>query len=227
MVKQAVILAAGKGTRMANNATDPRLKNTPKPLLAVHGRPMIEEKIKRLAENGVESCVVINPSFKGIFHQKLKDYDIKYCYQAKPLGTANALYCSKNFVKEELFLVMMGDDIAEYDIEEVLRAKEPAVFGFEVDDVSGYGALMLNKNKEVERIVEKERSGNGFVNTGVYIMPREFFDYYDDIKPNAKGEVGLEDAPKVLSKHGIRFKLKEIRIWRGINTPADLLEANK
>lgn len=226
MIKQAVILAAGRGSRMKENTSDHKLKTIPKPLLDINGKPMIEEKIKKLVDNGIEICLVINPDHKEIFNEKLKNYDIKYRYQLEPLGTANALYAAKDFVREELFLLLMGDDIADYDAQ-ILDTNEPAVFGFEVEDVSGYGMIVTDDEGYVEDILEKQRSGEGIVNTGVYIMSSKFFDYYNEIEAIAKGpEIVLTDAPEVLLEHGVRFKLLMLERWHGINTPHDLKRAN-
>lgn len=227
MIAQAVILAAGNGTRMSKNAANPEMTSTPKPLLEVNGHPMIEHKIRTLVRNGVDVCVVINPKFEGQFRQKLGQYDITYCYQPVPLGTAHAVYCARDFVKSELFFVMMGDDVIEYDVREALRVSVPVIFGLRVDDVKGFGSIEVGKNGIVQDILENQRSGKGMVNTGVYIMPKWFFDYYGEMEKNPNGEVGLNVVPKTLAKHGITFKLKELSRWFGVNTPSDLVKAKE
>lgn len=228
MIKQAIILAAGNGRRMSENSTDQRLKNTPKPLLEVKGMPLIEYKVRRLVENGMRVCIVINPAHESMFRQKLRGYDIEYSYQAERLGTANALYSAKDFVKDELYLVLMGDDIVEFDVKKIARENKPAIFGFEVDDVTGYGVPVVNEKGFVENVREKELSGKGIVNTGMYIMPKEFFKVYRDIVPNQKsGEYYLFSAFPLLSKIGIKFKLVMLDYWFGINTPVELQKAHE
>jgi glucose-1-phosphate thymidylyltransferase len=227
MIRQAVILAAGRGKRMKENATDETIKKTPKALLEVRELPIIEHKIRELKGYGIDICIVINPNDEKDFRDKLKQYDLTYCYQNEPLGTANALYSAKDFVKDELFLVMMGDDLTEYDTKKLISENTPIVCGLEVNDVSGFGALIVNANGEVEKIIEKEMSGRGFVNTAVYVMPKSFFEYYKEIKPSQKsGEYYLTEAPAVLARHRIIFKLRKLDNWIGINTPSDLLKAN-
>jgi NDP-sugar pyrophosphorylase family protein len=225
MIKQAVILAAGNGKRMAQNSSDEKLKTIPKPLLEVNEMPMIEKKIKTLSENGVAVAVVINPVRESIFGEKLKAYEIKYCYQPNAIGTANALYSAKDFVRDDLFIVMVGDDVVEYDIKSALQEDGPVVFGFDVDDLTGYGALVVNRRGEVENILEKQKSGRGVVNTGVYVMPREFFDHYSEVSALAVGEDRLTDVPKILSGYGIKFRLRKLDSWYGVNTPTDLTNA--
>jgi NDP-sugar pyrophosphorylase family protein len=144
------------------------------------------------------------------------------------LGTANALFCAKEFIKDDLFLVMMGDDITDYPVKALLDTDKPAVFGIEVADVTGYGVIATDEKGEVVDILEKQRSGAGLLNTGVYIMHRKFFDIYDEIPKDAKsGEYFLTHAPRILRSHGITFKAKKLDFWFGINTPDDLNRAKK
>lgn len=224
MIKQAIILAAGRGTRMSASGAGER--PIPKPLLDLGGRPMIEPKIRGLVENGAEVCVVINSDCEDLFRSKLGGYGINYCYQQKPLGTANSAYSAKGFVTDDLFIVMMGDDLVDYDFGKMLALDSPAVFGYRAGDVTGYGALDVNERGEVTRIIEKQRSGPGVVNTGVYAMPKAFFDHYGEIVPGPNGEENLTDTPELLSKYGIRFRFEALDRWVGINTPAELDRAN-
>ena len=220
MISQAVILAGGRGKRMG--------METPKPLLEVNGMPIIERNIRKLAEQNVEIGVVVNPKEEKLFKQKLAEYEISYIRQDKPLGTAHALFCASKFVSESLFLVMMGDDITDYSIVELLSMGEPTVFGFEVNDVSNYGAVIADKNEIVEDIIEKQRSGKGIANTGVYIMPKSFFELYREIPVDEKsGEYFLTHFPRILREHGMGFRLRKLGYWLGINTQEELKRADE
>jgi NDP-sugar pyrophosphorylase family protein len=221
MVKQAVILAAGKGTRMK--------ADIPKPLLKITNNELIiERNIKKLIKQNADVCLVINPKFEALFREKLNEYNLKYCHQQEPLGTGNALYAAKNFVKNDLFFVMMGDDFVEFDIQKALSIDRPTVFGYEVEDVSGYGTVKLDKDGSVIKIIEKENSGKGIVNSGVYIMPKAFFEHYDELINKSLGtEQYLTHAIEILSSHGVQFNLEKLDNWHGINTPDDLLDVNR
>jgi bifunctional UDP-N-acetylglucosamine pyrophosphorylase/glucosamine-1-phosphate N-acetyltransferase len=226
-IHQAVILAGGMGKRMKASA-GAKAKELPKPLLEVNGTPIIARNIAKLAERYVDIAVVINPKDRKIFEKTLADYDVEYIYQNEPKGTANALYCAKDFITEGLFLVMMGDDIADYSIDRLLQISEPTVFGFEVEDVSGWGAIVTDENGMVEDIVEKQRSGKGIVNTAVYVMPREFFEIYKQIPIDAKsGEYFLTAIFRIFRERGVRFRLKRLDNWFGINTQEELERADR
>lgn len=225
MIKQAVILAAGRGKRMKKSA-DPSHSSRPKPLLEINKMPIIERSIKKLAESGLEVAVVINPSDENLFRELLGAYKIRYCYQDKPLGTAHALFCAKEFVNDDLFLVLMGDDIANLSLKKVLAASEPTVFGHEVEDVSAYGVIVTDKTGKVEEIVEKKMTGRGMANTGIYIMPKLFFDIYREIPMDEKtGEYFLTHAPRIMRNSGIIFQAEKVDFWFGVNTPEELEKA--
>ncbi|MDE1870082.1 MAG: nucleotidyltransferase family protein [Candidatus Micrarchaeota archaeon] len=225
MIRQAVILAAGKGRRMKESG-HPQIANIPKPLIELSGLPIIERNLRKLSENKIEVAIVINPLDEDIFREKLGNYKIKYYYQEERLGTAHSLLQAKEFVKDELFLVLMGDDVIEYDMEMLLNTKVPTIFGFEVPDVTGYGAIIENNEGLVEEIIEKKISGKGLLNTGVYIMHKKFFDAYQDIPLDPKsGEYFITYAPKILAKYGIKFVAGRLSFWHGINTPEELERA--
>jgi glucose-1-phosphate thymidylyltransferase len=226
MIRQAVILAAGEGKRM-KKVNDPKLLATPKPLLEVKGKPIIVHLIEKLKKYGLEIAVVISPKNEEIFREKLKSYDVKFYYQEEPLGTAHALFCAKGFVKDELFLVFMGDDLIEFEIEEIVKCEEPTVFGFEVKDVSQYGCILMEGDECLD-ILEKRKSGKGLANTGMYVMHKKFFEIYDKIPLDKnKGEYYLTHAIRLLREKGIKFKVKKVKFWFGINTPEQLKKANE
>lgn len=227
MVSEAVILAAGEGKRMKTGTNDYNLINTPKPLLEVGGKPIIAWKIEKLLSAGFRVILVINKTNREVFLEKLTDYPIEYCLQGEDTGTAAGLFAAKDAVKEHLFLVIMGDDLSILDIDEIKTSRTPTVFGFNVEDVSTYGFIVTNEKNEVTEIIEKQKTGKGLANTGIYVMPSEFFDIYPRIPKNEKnGEKYLTSAIKLLREKGIIFKIKTVSFWFGINTPQQLKEAS-
>ncbi len=228
MIKQAVILAGGRGSRMKAGKFANLLMNTPKPLVEVKGVPIIEKILTKLSGYNMRIAIVINPGDEEKFRTKLHEYDVTYCYQNDPLGTGNALYCAKNFVTDDLFLVMMGDDISNMDFSIILNYGAPSVFGFEVEDISQFGALVLDSSGFATEILEKKLYGKGIVNTGIYLMPKKFYDIYDEIPRDEKtGEYYLTHIVKLFYEKQIPFKVKMIDNWIGINTPNDLKIANE
>lgn len=225
MIKEAVILAAGEGKRMKKGTTDPKFLNTPKPLLEINGKSMVSIKIEELLHAGFKVTIVVSQKDKELFMQKLKNYNITYCVQGTDKGTAAAVFATKDVIKDKLFLVLMGDDIFSLDLEEIKKCDYPAVFCYEVEDVSNYGLIVTNNKGEIEDILEKKGSGKGLVNSGIYIMPKEFFDVYEEIPTEENGEKYLTNVIKTLRKRNIKFRIKKLDFWFGVNTPEQFKQA--
>lgn len=227
MIRQAVILAAGNGTRMRKDNSDPYMLNTPKPLLDVKGMPIIKHSIRNLSEIGMDIAVVIKRKDEQMFREKLAGYNITYCYQDQPLGTAHALFCARDFVKDDLFLVMMGDDIYSIDMSSIPGMDKPAIFGHHLEDVSSFGSIITDSDGIVTEIKEKSMSGSGIANTGIAVMPRLFFNIYNSIPADQRsGERYLTHAASILYETGKGFRLINLEYWKGINTPDDLASVN-
>ncbi|MEM5830297.1 MAG: nucleotidyltransferase family protein [Candidatus Aenigmatarchaeota archaeon] len=225
MIKEAVILAAGEGKKLKESLKDEKLKELPKPLVPILGKPIIKYVIDAIYDYVEKIIIVINPQKKKYF-ESIKNEKIIFAYQEKPLGTANALYSSKDLIENELFLVMMGDDIIIDDFERILKINYPCVFGYEVEDLSNFGALII-KDGFLERIAEKELKGKGIANTGMYIMHRKFFEIYNQIPISSKGEYYLTEAPRILKSYGINFKVEMVKFWIPINNYEELIRAEK
>jgi NDP-sugar pyrophosphorylase family protein len=117
---KAVILAGGKGIRLY-----PISKNTPKALIEIGGKPVIEHQILLLREHGIREIFVLS----GYLGDKIKDYlqnkkkwNVKiHCYREKtPLGTAGALKTLDNKIKED-FLVLSGDVMMNFDLKRFIN----------------------------------------------------------------------------------------------------------
>lgn len=213
---------------MKNDRTNRSLLETPKPLLEVKGIPIIERTVKKLVECGVQTVIVINPEDENIFRERLAKYEVSYCYQRLPLGTGHALYCARNFVKDDLFLVFMGDDISSVEVESLVKIKSPTVFGYEVEDMGNLGALIIDSNGMATDILEKKMNGEGVANTGIYVMSRNFFDIYNQIpKDELTGEYYLTHAIRIFYGAKIPLRVLLLHYWKGINTPNDLRQANE
>jgi len=221
MIREAVILAAGKGKRMENI-------DTPKPLLPLKGKPIVEHWIQSFLSSGIENIIlVINPKDKEVFKLKLRQYNLTYCFQDQQLGTGHALFCAKDCIKDDLFLVAMGDDKIVHDLKKLMIGK-PIVCGYEVEDVSSFGCIKMINGK-FDHIAEKTEKGKGLANAGVYVMPKDFFKIYPQIPIDEKsGEYFLTHAPKILKDElNHEFEVVKLNFWVGINTPSDLNTSNK
>jgi len=219
---QVVILAAGKGTRMAD-----LIKNIPKPMLAVQGKPILEHKIRSLPDDIDEIILVIGylgKTIKNYFGNEFRKKKITYLEQKKLNGTGGALHLARGHLKEK-FLVLMGDDFyCRNDLEKMMK-NELAMLACEVDDAREFSVIDTDEKGNFFGISKKPKgSKRNLVNTGCYLLNRKFFDYPP--VPISGTEFGL---PQTLLKMAEDYlvKIERAARWHPIGNPDDLEEAEK
>ena len=204
----AVILGAGKGTRMHSDK--------PKVLMPVCGKSMIKRIIDTLESIPVDEIVtVISPDGKDVA-KEVAPY--KTCVQELQLGTGHAVNCAKDFLKDfaGTVLVIFGDTplitrrTFERAIEKVESGYAVVVLGFRPQDSARYGRLVMNGD-ELERIVEykdatDEERAIDFCNSGfMSFSGKHLFSIISKIgNKNASGEFYLTDAVAVAKQMGLK-----------------------
>lgn len=201
--------------------------STPKPLLEVNGVSIIRRIIERLNSDNINVAIVINPVDEELFNIKLQGLKFRFYYQSSPKGTADALYAAKQFISDDLFVVFMGDDIFDYDELNLKNREEPAIFAYQHYNCRNFGILELDSEGYIRKILEKVDAGKGLINTGIYIMPKQFFQIFPEIAINpSSNEYYLTEAISELYRIGYRIRPNLIKTWKGINFPVDLVDAN-
>ena len=177
--KTAFILAGGKGTRML-----PLTKETPKPLLKVRGKPILEHNLELLRRFGVQKAIISVSYLKEQIKEYFGDGDqfglhITYVDEnpEHPLGTAGPLNKAKELLKEGSFLVLNADELKDVNLErmfrEHLRTQAAATIALTtVKDPSLFGVAMLD-GERIIRFVEKPAPGTApskLISAGLYIF---------------------------------------------------------
>ena len=220
---QVVILAAGKGTRMA-----PLTYDVPKPMVLVAGKNLIEHKLDQLPDYIDEVILVVGylgDQIRDYFGEEFGGRKIKYVQQDKLEGTGKAIWEAKDLVKDK-FMVMMGDDLyAKEDIEACLE-HDWAILVKDSERETVGGKMIFDENKHFCDIIEGSEIGIGEpINTGLYVMQKSFFDY-PLVKIKDKEEYGLPQALVNVGKdHDI--KLKNASFWVQITNVDDTIKAEK
>jgi D,D-heptose 1,7-bisphosphate phosphatase len=178
--RQAVILAGGRATRLGEIA-----KDTPKPLLAIGGRPFIEHVILHCRRYGVRDFIVLTGPHKDKFTAALGNgqhlgVSIELVPEPAPAGTGGALHYVRDRLAET-FLMLNGDSLFQADLLELVRggrASKPrpaewlgTVAVRSVDDTGRYGRIEMDQGLITE-FGEKSRSGAGLINGGIYCLSR-------------------------------------------------------
>lgn len=219
---QAVILAAGKGKRMLDLT-----RETPKPMLKIKGRPILEHKILALPKEVTEIIFVIGYRGELImnhFGHEFKGKKIKYVFQKDLNGTGGAIHLVRGLL-EDKFLVVYGDDLYyPKDIKKLLKYNL-AVLAREVDDPSRFGIIKTNRRGYVVEIIEKPKnSKDKLAAVGIFMLNKKFFDY--DLVSIGGGEFGLPQTLAVMSKN-YPVKVVKTKLWHPIGNPDDLKAAEQ
>ena len=215
---QAVILAAGRGTRMGILT-----EHCPKPMLLLCGKPMLEWKLSMLPKAIDEVIIIIGylgECIEQYFGTEWQGKKIRYVRQKTLNGTGGALHLVKDILVGST-LVMMGDDLYHPDDLMDLMQEAWAVLGLAVDNAEQFGLLEKDINGHLQRITERPHGyTTGVVNTGAYMLPQKFFEYA--LVSVSKTEYGL---PQTLALVGqdIPVKVCTARMWQPIGRPEDIV----
>lgn len=216
----AVVLVAGKGTRML-----PLTLDTPKPMLCIAGKNLIEHKLLHLPDSVSEIVLVVGylgDKIRAYFGDSWNGKRIRYVVQHEQDGTAGALYAAKDVLPER-FLVMMGDDLyAKEDIVEVMNHRF-AICAIEVTNKEIGGEILRGSDESFLGMHEsKHFVERGLVNTGLYMLDERIFHYPPVAIGGSSTEYGLPHTLAVLARD-IAVAIVPATRWMQITKPEDLV----
>jgi NDP-sugar pyrophosphorylase family protein len=180
--KIAVIMAGGEGTRLR-----PLTYEIPKPLVPIHGKPLVEYIIEKLSDDGVEEIVLSighdAEKIKAHFSKAYKNKRLTYVVESKPLGTGGGLAFAYSKIKdrvEDNFLSTNGDTLTKYDLKAMYRLHKKrkalvTILVREEEEVSTLGVAELEGDM-VKRFIEKPPPGtttSKMVNIGTFLISKE------------------------------------------------------
>lgn len=181
MIDEAVILAGGLGTRLHDVVRD-----VPKPLAPVAGRPFLAWLLDNLAGQGIQRVVLatghLGEQIEAVLGPQWLGMALEYSREAEPLGTGGAIVRAATRVRSEAFFVLNGDtaldlDYAEFDRAVTSMDARLGVALARVPDAARYGAVQLEGSR-VTGFVEKNDAHAGLVNAGVYRLQRSLLADY-------------------------------------------------
>jgi glucose-1-phosphate thymidylyltransferase long form len=231
---QAVVLAAGEGTRLR-----PLTEDKPKALVEVDGRPILSHCFDRVVELGAEELLVV----VGYKKEKIIDFygdeyegtPITYTHQREPKGLAHAVLTVEDHVDDD-FMLILGDNIFEANLDDVVRRQREdradAAFLVEevpYEDASRYGVCDTNDYGEITEVVEKpDEPPTNLVMTGFYTFTPAIFHACHLVQPSDRGEYEITDAINLLLQSGRTIDAIRLDGWRmDIGYPEDREEAER
>ncbi|MFC6889407.1 UTP--glucose-1-phosphate uridylyltransferase AglF [Halorubrum trueperi] len=231
---QAVVLAAGRGTRLR-----PLTEETPKGLVEVDGRPILTHCFDRLEALDAEELIVVigyrGDDIVDHYGDEFRGIPITYATQAEQLGLADALNTVEAHVDGE-FMLMLGDNVFEANLEDVVRrqreSRVDAAFLVEevpYEEASRYGVCDTNEYGEITDVVEKpDDPPSNLVMTGFYTFSPAIFHATRLVEPSDRGEYELSDAIDLLIRSGRTIDAIGLDGWRiDVGYPEDRDEAER
>ena len=181
---KAVILAGGEGTRLR-----PLTSNTPKPMMPLANKPMMEHIVNLLAQHGFDEIVVT----VAFLANQIRDYfgdgsdfgvTMRYATEDSPLGTAGSVRNAADEL-DDTFLVISGDVLTDIDLTAFVKAHRDAgaaasIALKHVENPLEFGIVITQPDGTIERFLEKPTWGEVFsdtINTGIYVVEPEVFDF--------------------------------------------------
>ena len=236
-MRKAIIPAAGLGTRFL-----PATKAMPKEMLPIVDKPTIQYIVEEAIASGIEDIIIVTGKgkraiedhfdFAPELEQNLESKgkydlldrvrystnlaDIHYIRQKEPKGLGHAVWCARNFIGDEPFAVLLGDDIVQSDtpcLRQLMNEYEEthsSVIGVQTvpdNETHRYGivdpSVQDGRRCQVENVVEKPAPGTAPSNLAImgrYILTPEIFMYLDQQETGAGGEIQLTDAIQRLNQ---------------------------
>jgi mannose-1-phosphate guanylyltransferase len=228
---RAVVLVGGFGTRLR-----PLTLHTPKQMLPVVNRPMIERVVEHLAAHGVEQAVLAMGYRPDAFQAAYPDgrcagVDLHYAIEPEPRDTAGAIrFAALDAGITDRFLVLNGDVLTDLDLGELIAAHDRAgaegtISLHRVDDPSAFGVVPTDEDGRVTAFIEKpprEEAPTDLINAGTYVLEPSVL---DRIAADVAVNVERVTFPAMVAD-GSLYAFDGETYWVDAGTPATYLAAN-
>ncbi len=231
---KALVLSGGMGTRLR-----PFTYSTPKQLIPVAGKAVLEHVIDNILAAGITDIGVIVGDRSEKIREVMGDGSrfgarITYIHQAQPLGLAHCVLIAREFLGADDFLMHLGDNVLSEGIMEIARtftAQRPdaQIVVQKVADPRAFGVAEIDESATVTRLAEKPavpRSDLALI--GVYFFTPAIHRAVDSIRPSARGELEITDAIQWLVEDGACVKASEYSgFWADTGNVDAVLESNR
>lgn len=233
-VRRAMLLAAGRGTRMRELTLD-----LPKPMLPVRGKPILEHIVDGLQSAGIQEILIVVGYRAEVVTDHFGDGSsrglrIAYEHQVTQDGTGRVVELGRDFCGSEGFILSYGDILIEpenYGALARLGEEEAIVSVKHSEDVSKGGAVFVNEAFDLIDLREKPAPGeptSPWYNAGVYLFRPSIFEFTARLEKSVRGEYELTDAIRDLAHSGRRVRAYELAgAWADVRDPEVLADLER
>jgi glucose-1-phosphate thymidylyltransferase len=231
---KGLILSGGAGTRLR-----PITHTSAKQLIPIANRPVLFYGLEAMREAGITEVGIVVGDTHAEIEGAVGDggawgLTVTYIPQQAPLGLAHAVLISEDYLRDEPFVMYLGDNLLKEGIVPfVARFAESGpdalILLQRVADPQSYGIAELSPDGVVTRLVEKPaepRSDLALV--GVYLFTSAVFESVKAIRPSGRGELEITDAIQHMIDRGLRVEAHIVKgWWKDTGKLEDVLEANR
>nr|MDO8100824.1 glucose-1-phosphate thymidylyltransferase [Candidatus Njordarchaeota archaeon] len=230
---KGLLLAGGFGTRLR-----PLTHTGNKHMLPVANKPILFYGIENIRDAGVKEIGIILGPMNETITESIRDgskfgVEVVYIDQPEPKGLAHAVLVAKEFLKDEPFVMYLGDNLLKrgikYLVDDFNESKYDAMIALtKVEDPRLFGVAEVDKGKLI-RVVEKPKQPKtNLAITGIYMFTPSIFDVVKKLKPSWRNELEITDAIQALIDKGCNVGYRMVDgWWKDTGKPEDLLEANR
>ena len=230
---KGLILSGGKGTRLR-----PLTFTQAKQLVPVANKPCLFYGIEALKEAGIEEIGIVVGDTKEEIKAAVGDgsrfgVHVSYIEQDAPLGLAHAVKISQSFLKDDPFVMYLGDNILKKGIKSLVEEFKTAqpnsmILLTEVPDPHMFGVAELKDGKIVNLVEKPKEPKSNLALVGVYMFDFHIFEAVNAIKPSWRNELEITDAIQYLVEHGYKVRPHIVTgWWKDTGKLEDMLEANR
>lgn len=231
---KALILAGGSGTRLR-----PITHTSAKQLIPVANKPVLFYGIEQLRDAGVTDLGIILGETAAEVRAAVGDgsslgVSVTYIEQSAPLGLAHAVLVARDFLGNDDFVMLLGDNFLLGGVVEVVSHFEGSdadvqLLLTEVAEPQFYGVAVLDDDGRVSRLVEKPVDPpSNLAIVGVYMFRPVIHEAVRAISPSARGELEITDAIEYLISQGATVRSRMVSgYWKDTGRLQDLLECNR
>jgi dTDP-glucose pyrophosphorylase len=228
-ITRAVLLAAGRGTRMRELTAE-----LPKPMILVRGKPVLQHIVEGLTAAGVTRFLAVVGYCADVVRNHFGN-ELEYVTQIVQDGTGRVVELAREFVGDSAFVLSYGDILVDPRNYQTLVSLEPEADAIisvrRNEDVSKGGAVFLNDRMELMDLREKPKAGeptSPWYNAGLYAFRPSIFEFTAGLQPSPRGEYELTDAIRDLAQSGRKVRALELTgEWADVRDPEVLKELNR
>jgi glucose-1-phosphate thymidylyltransferase len=228
---KAIIPVAGAGTKLR-----PHTYTQPKALIPLAGKTILSIIVDQLKDAGVKDFIFII----GYLGEKIKDYvqlnypdlNTHFVTQSERQGTGHAIEITRDIVGNDDLIIVLGDTIAEYDIEQMLQSPSSMIAVKKVDDPRNFGVAEIDEDGIITKLVEKPsipKSNMALV--GIYTIKEtsilfECLHKIQDTQERSYDDFNLTDALDCMIQNGVQFHSIKVENWFDCGQKESLITSN-